>query len=66
MEHKIKKLSTNRFKIDGIVYKRIDSTSSCVGCHFYRDDKCSINCGLHCQLIIYPKTKYYHLIPNEL
>lgn len=66
MEYQIKKLSTNRFKINGIVYKRIKSTSSCNGCHFYRGDRCLMNPGPHCQLECFSKTQYYHLIPNEL
>lgn len=66
MEYQIKKLSTNRFKINGVVYKRINSTSSCKGCHFYNNDRCPINPGPHCQLGSFSKIQYYHLIPNEL
>lgn len=67
MELEIKRLSTNRFKINGIVYKRVKSRYSCVGCHFYCADKCIMKTASHCTELQYTEpTKYYHLIPNEL
>lgn len=65
MEYKIKKLSTNRFKINGFVYKRIKSGCSCIGCHFYNNE-CMIDPMTFCSEIQHGKIQYYHLIPKEL
>ena len=65
MEYKIKKLSTNRIEINGIVYKRVNSDCSCIACYFY-NGTCMIDSIIHCTEIKNGKTRYYHLIPNEL
>ena len=61
MELKIKRLSTNRFKINGVVYKRIKSKASCCGCYFNKANVCKIP-----ENICLEKGKAYHIIPNEL
>lgn len=65
MEYKIKKLSTNRIKINGVVYKRVNSGCSCIACHFYTGT-CMINSISNCTEVKNGKIRYYHLIPNEL
>lgn len=66
MEYQIKKLSTNRFKINGVVYKRVKSGLRCNGCHFYNSYKCLIKSTAYCFEEIDRVKQYYHLTPNEL
>ena len=66
MEVEIKRLSTNRFKINGLVYKRVKSSLDCKGCYFYNNNHCKITIGNHCYEIINNIEKFYHLTPNEL
>ena len=66
MEVEIKKLSTNRFKINGLVYKRVKSEFSCTGCYFSENHRCKIHYGSHCYEISNNVEKFYHLMPNEL
>ena len=66
MEVEIKKLSTNRFKINGLVYKRVKSSLECKGCYFHENNRCKISLGNHCYETINNVEKFYHLMPNEL
>ena len=62
MENKIVRLSTNRFRINGIVYKRVEGTNNC--------DKCSFFNGRRCLLVKNPycidNGKFYYITPVEL
>lgn len=66
MKAEIKKLSTNRFKINGVVYKRVKSSLDCKGCYFFKNNHCKISSGNYCYENINNIKKFYHLIPNEL
>lgn len=66
MEVEIKRLSTNRFKINGLVYKRVKSSSECRGCYFHNNNCCKLNVGNHCYENSNNIEKFYHLMPNEL
>lgn len=61
MEFKVKRISTNRFKINGVVYKRIKSKPLCYGCYFFKRGSCRMP-----ENVCLEKGKAYHMIPNEL
>lgn len=61
MEFKIKRLSTNRFKINGVVYKRVRSKPCCYGCYFHKGPGCRMPDN-----VCLENGKAYHMIPNEL
>ena len=61
MEYKIVRLSTNRFKINGVIYKRVKSKRDCNGCYFF-----DITCKLRVFGECIKNGKYYHLKPNEI
>lgn len=67
MEHKtkIRKLSTNRYKVNGIVYKRVKSTASCIGCSFEKNSSCILP-GIKVDGFGMQDRAYYHLKPNEI
>lgn len=60
MEYKIVRLSTNRFRIKGVVYKRVEGHC----------DKCSFFDGRICLLVKNPycidNGKFYYITPVEL
>ena len=62
---KIRKLSTNRFKVNGIVYKRTRSTASCKGCSFEKNSSCTLP-GIKANGFCVQDSAYYHLKPNEI
>jgi hypothetical protein len=62
---KVRKLSTNRFKVNGIVYKRVKSTSSCIGCSFEKGNNCTLK-GIKVSDFCMQDNSYYHFKPNEI
>ena len=64
-KNKIRKLSTNRFKVNGIVYKRTSSTASCKGCSFEKNSNCTLQ-GIAVKGFCIENKLYYHFKPNEI
>lgn len=62
MEYKIVRLSTNRFKIKGVVYKRVEGTNNCNKCSFFDGNRCLLVKNPYC----IDNGKFYYIIPVEL